>query len=196
MNDVKKTKRKLPSIIRWTLWVLLVQFILLNISSSIYAYRLTHLYNESSDAGSGNIFSRTWKLFTGPKQQRMPINSKPVVPYSEFSLNLENGDNIVVWHSKHDTIAKGTVIFFHGITANKSTLIDEAHEFYTEGFNTMLVDLRAHGQSTGDVTTIGYDEDEEVKLVFDHVVKSGEKNCYSLWCLTGCRGGSESSSRS
>ena len=51
------------------------------------------------------------------------------------------------------------------------------------GYNTMLVDMRAHGNSEGIVNSIGYKESEEVKLAYDHISKKGEKNIV-LWGMS------------
>jgi hypothetical protein len=47
----------------------------------------------------------------------------------------------------------------------------------------MLVDLRAHGNSEGIVSGLGYKESEEVKLAYDQVSKKGEKNIV-LWGMS------------
>ena len=91
--EEKKTRQKWPSILRWTLWVILVQIVLINISAAFYAYRLTHFYNDPSlrtSQPSGNIFTKTWKLFTGPKFPKSQINDVPVFIYDTVSLQTEN----------------------------------------------------------------------------------------------------------
>jgi esterase/lipase len=40
----------------------------------------------------------------------------------------------------------------------------------------MLVDLRAHGRSDGNVTTMGFREGEDVKLAYEYILKKGERN--------------------
>lgn len=174
-------KRRLPSVIRWILWVLLVQFILINISASLYAYKLTHLYKSVSvnDHASGkNIFIKTWKLFTGPNQPKLEITEKPVFPFDTVLLKTAKGLNIDTWFAKTDSISKGTVIMFHGITVNKAVLLDEAFEFLKWGYNILLVDFRAHGNSGGSTTTIGLRETEEVKLAWDYMQQQGEKTIF------------------
>jgi alpha-beta hydrolase superfamily lysophospholipase len=181
MNDLNNQKRRLPSIFRWIIWVLLVQFILLNISSAIYAYRLTHFYNNTSvnlNTSSSNIFSRTWKLFTGPRQMKPVIKEKPVFPYQDISLKTTDSLIIRGWYSRQDSISKGTVILFHGINANKAFLLDEAYEFRFEGYNVLMVDFRGHGDSEGNTTTIGYRESEEVKLAYDFIRSQGDSNIF------------------
>ena len=174
-------KRKLPSIVRWILWVLLVQVILFNISAAFYANRFTYVYDDPALRNKGlnrNIFVKTWHLFSGPRQPRSIITEFPVFPYDTLILKTKNGIFIDAWYAEPDSISKGTVILFHGIMANKGMLLAEAAEFRDDGYNVMLVDFRAHGNSGGHITTIGVKESEEVKLAYDYIDKQGEKNIF------------------
>ncbi len=177
----QNTKRKLPTFIRWILWVLLVQFILINISASLYAFRLTHVNDDPSLRNSKparNIFTKTWRLFTGPRQPRSIITEWPRFPVDTVTLKTHDGILIEAWYGKTDSGRKGTVLLFHGIASNKGMLLAEAEEFRNQGYDVMLTDLRAHGNSGGNTTTIGVREAEEVKLSYDYVVQKGEKNIF------------------
>ena len=181
MSVPTTTKRRFPSLIRWIVWVLLVQFVLMNISAAIYAYRLTHFYKDPSLRTSSpdkNIFTKTWKLFTGPKQPRSFITDKPVFRYETIQLKTGQGHIIEAWYGKVDSLSKGTVILFHGITSNKGSLLQEAYEFRYHDYNVMLVDLRGHGNSDGNNSTIGYHESEEVKLAYDWIAQKGESRIF------------------
>ena len=178
-----KFRLKIPSYIRWIGWVLLVQFVLINISAALYAYKLTHVYDDPSlrnSKPSKNIFVKTWRLFTGPRQAKSVITETPTFTFDTVTLKTEKGILIDAWYGKTDSVSKGTVILFHGITANKGMIIDEAAEFHYQGYNVLLVDFRAHGNSSGQTTTIGIRESEEVKLAYDYVAGKGQKNIF-LW---------------
>ncbi len=183
MDEKKKKRRRLPALLRWTLWVLLFQFILINISASIYAYRLTH-FSSNPDADlshdGSNIFSKTWKLFTGPRYTRSVINDKPSYAFDTVRLTTHAGVLIDAWYAEPDSTAAGTVLLFHGIGASKGLMLAEAAEFRHLGYNVLLVDFRAHGNSGGNITTMGMRETEEVKLAFDYIKGRGEKNII-LW---------------
>jgi len=179
--EKQNTRRKLPAALRWILWVLLVQFVLFNISAALYAYKFTHVYDDPSlrtKKPGSNVFTKTWRLFSGPRQPRSIITASPAFPYDTVMLKTNSGIFIEAWHAKPDSLAKGTVILFHGIMSNKGMLIAEAAEFRYQGYNIMLVDLRAHGNSGGNTTTIGVRESEEVKLAYDYVEQQGEKNIF------------------
>ena len=58
--------------------------------------------------------------------------------------------------------ARGSVALFHGYSASRASLLNEAKIFNELGYDAMLVDFRGCGGSTGDVTTLGYCEAEDV----------------------------------
>ncbi|HPG12435.1 MAG TPA: alpha/beta hydrolase [Chitinophagaceae bacterium] len=177
----KRKKNKLAAITKWVLWVLLVQFLLLNISAALYAYKLTHFYTDKQIRKSydeTNVFGKTWRLFSGPRFQKQITGDIPIFQYDTVWLQIKSGLKINAWYAKTDSSSKGTVIMFHGITSNKSVMIPEANEFLYQGYNIMMVDLRAHGNSDGSTTTIGIKESEEVKLAWDWVRQNGENNIF------------------
>ena len=180
----KKTRRRLPSLFRWIGWVLLFQLVLFNISAAIYAHRLTHFYNDPSLQGShssGNIFRKTWKLFTGPKFPKSIIRQTPSFSYDTIRLKRSNGDLIDAWYGEPDSMARGTVIMFHGHGGTKGGNSAEAAAFRKMGYNIFQIDFRAHGNSGGNTCTIGYDEAEDVKLAYDYIKKKGEKKTKHKW---------------
>ena len=181
--EKKSLKQKLPPILRWVFWVLLVQFILFNISAACYAYKLSYFYNDPSihnEYSNENVFSKTWRLFSGPRLTKSVITELPAFPFDTVTLKTDKGIFIDAWYAKTDSASKGTVLLFHGLTNNKETVLAEAHEFRYLGYNVMLIDFRAHGNSGGNITTIGVRESEEVKLAYDYIAQLGEKKII-LW---------------
>jgi pimeloyl-ACP methyl ester carboxylesterase len=172
--------RKVPrSVFKWILWAVLAQFILINISGIIYGYKLTHFYDAAPNSGdetpSGNIFIKTWRIFKGPTYRKITIEDAPEIPYQTVRLLTKDSLSLEAWYIPVDS-SKGTVILIHGLGGNKSNVLKQADEFRYLGFNVMLVDLRAHGRSEGNITTIGFRESEDVKLAYDYILNKGEKN--------------------
>jgi hypothetical protein len=185
MKD-NKTSNKTARILKWIGNVLLVQLILINISAAFHAYRFTHYYDDdkirNQQPSEGKPFLRTWRMMTGKKLARSLIQYYPIIPYDTVLLTMANGKKLEAWYMKADS-AKGTVILFHGLSSNKGNVLGEAFEFVSFGYNTLLVDMRAHGNSEGIVNSIGFKESEEVKLAYDHISKKGEKNIV-LWGMS------------
>jgi alpha-beta hydrolase superfamily lysophospholipase len=181
----ERKKNRLRAALRLVLWVLLVQFVLINVSAALYAYKFTHLYpaeEAAAQSSPGNFFSKTWYLFSGPRYYKLPCADKPNA-YDSISLKANNDLSIEAWYAKWntpDSFAYGTVILFHGLMGNKSTVLHQAEQFRGWGFNVLLLDARAHGHSGGTITTIGYQESEEVKLAYDLVKARGDSTIF-LW---------------
>ena len=178
--EKKTLRQQATAALKWIGWVLLVQFILINICAALYAYKLTHFYDKVKPGSfqDGNIFTKSWKIFTGPKYAKAFVTDTPTFPVEKISLQRADGSMIEGWYAKASDSAKGTVLLFHGISANRSSLLDEASEFLRSNYNTLLLDFRAHGNSEGHTTTIAFRETEEVKLAFDFAGNKGEKNIY------------------
>jgi len=170
-------------LIRLIIWILVIQFILLNISTFLQAGKLTRFYDAASlkdQAEPTNILSKTWRLFNGRKYAKSTDNYKPIYNYETVVLKTKSDLDIEAWYAKADSVARGTVVLFHGLGNSKSNVLPEANEFRFLGFNVMLVDFRGHGNSDGNTTTIGYKESEEVKLAYEWLIKKGETKII-LW---------------
>lgn len=181
--EKQSVKQKIFSSLRWIGWVILVQFLLLNISAAMYAHRLTHFYNDTSveeTDDSPNVFKKTWRLFAGQRYAKSVITKEPDFPVDTVHLITKKKLLIDCWYSKVDSAAIGTVILYHPLSTNKLRVSAEAEEFRKWGYNVFLIDFRAHGSSDGNNTTIGYREAEEVKLAYDYIAAKGEKNII-LW---------------
>ena len=178
----KNNPKRFRSALKWILWVLLFQFLLINLSASLHAWKQTHFYTDPGlrvpKPSSRNIFIKTWKLFAGIKYPRSIIQKSPDFPIDTVQLKTKKGILIDCWYSRPDAVSKGTVILFHGLGTNKTAVLSEASEFRYMGYNVMLVDSRGHGNSGGNTTTIGASESEEVKLAYDDVSQKGEKNIF------------------
>lgn len=176
MQKQRAAKGKTRIIFRWIGWVLLVQFLLINISSALYAYKFTHFRDGVPPAKPhSNIFFKTWRYFTGPDQYRIQNNDRPSFPVETVHLATAGGLQLEGWYAPADSTPKGTVIVLHGITTGKAQVIPEAGEFRFWGYNILMIDFRAHGNSQGNTTTIGVREVEDVKLAYDFVRARGEK---------------------
>jgi len=101
--EKSKFRLKIPTYLRWIGWVLLVQFVLINISAALYAYKLTHVYTDPALRNakpSKNVLVKTWRLFTGPRQAKSVITETPTFPVDTVTLKTEKGSLIDYWYGK------------------------------------------------------------------------------------------------
>ncbi len=167
-------KKGLKFFLKW----ILALFILLNMVVFFHAYKFTHFYNtgeieiKAADAKTG--WEKTKELLFGINAVKQ-FNTKPDTVFSAQYFKTKSGLKLEAWILEVDS-ALGTVALFHGHGGKKSSLLNEAAEFRKLGYNTILLDFRAHGNSEGNTCTIGYKEVEDVKLVYDYLISKGEKN--------------------
>ncbi len=171
---------------RSLLKALLVLFILLNIITAFHAYKFTHYYESSEVTIKRPEDKSGWDK---TKEALFGINAvkkkNDVVPDSAFQtvfLKSSNCPKLEAWYIPVEN-SKGTVCLFHGHGGNKSGVFEESKVFRSIGYNTLLVDFRAHGNSEGNTCTIGYDESEDVELAYDYIKGKGETNII-LWGIS------------
>ncbi|MFT3979578.1 MAG: alpha/beta hydrolase [Ferruginibacter sp.] len=167
-------KKTFVKIFKW----LLALFILLNVVVFCHAYKFTHFYEPGEvtikPAAEKNGWDKTKEMLFGINAVKQK-NTAPDTAYQTIYLTTGNGLKLEAWVINTDS-ARGTVALFHGHGSKKSSLLPEAAVFRSLGYNTVLLDFRAHGNSQGNTCTIGYKEAEDVKLLYDYIAGTGEKN--------------------
>jgi uncharacterized protein len=163
-----------------------VLFIFINVVSAFHAYKFTHFYNAGEITVKPDSLKSGWDK---TKEALFGINfAKKKNDYAPDSscqtITLTSNDSIKLeaWYMTVPA-AKGTVAMFHGHGGNKSGMIKEAAAFRQLGYNTLLVDFRAHGGSAGNTCTIGVEEAQDVYAAYNYVKAGGEKNII-LWGIS------------
>lgn len=155
-----------------------ILFILLNLVVIMHAYKFTHFYE------AGSVQAKPQSEKTGldiAGEMLMGIKAmkqKPIAPDTAFErVQIVTADSLRLsaWLFKVNS-PKGTVAIFHGHGSEKSASLAQSAVLNRLGFNTLLVDFRAHGESDGNTCTIGYDEAKDVQAAYTFLQGSGERN--------------------
>jgi alpha-beta hydrolase superfamily lysophospholipase len=164
---------------------ILVIFILLNIVVAFNAYKFTHFYDPGDVAIKPKTEKTTWdktkEILFGINAVKK-VNQAADTNFQTIYFTTKDGIKLNAWYIPTAN-ARGTVALFHGHGGNKTDVLPEAAEFRKLGYNTLLLDFRAHGSSGGNTSTIGFKEAEDVKLVYDFLKNKGEKNIV-LWGIS------------
>lgn len=87
-----------------------------------------------------------------------------ITNWEDVTFVSTDGLRLGAWFIPPDPASDGsTVIFIHGLGSNRGGLLDQAAMLVQAGYGALLLDLRAHGQSEGEVTTFGYNEVNDVR---------------------------------
>lgn len=173
-------------ILKTLLKALLALFVLLNVIIAFHAYKFTHFYNTGEVTIPKKEDKTGWdklkEMLFGINAEKKRNDVSTDSTFNTIYLKTKDSLKLEAWYITADS-SKGTVILFHGHGGNKSGVIKEFESFNKMGYNTMLVDFRAHGSSEGNTCTIGYDESEDVKLAYDYIKSKGEQHIV-LWGIS------------
>lgn len=81
--------------------------------------------------------------------------------YSDVSFKTRDGLTLRGWWipgTQHETI-----VMIHGLSNNREEPLNKAGYLHQAGYNLLVFDLRGHGQSDGNGTTMGYREPEDAR---------------------------------
>jgi fermentation-respiration switch protein FrsA (DUF1100 family) len=135
--------------------------------------------------------SRTMILLHPPRSY--PTVDPLVAGIGEFedvSFQTEDGLELGAWFipaQQSDT--SPTVIFVHGLGANRAGLLDQAKLLHELGYNALLFDLRNHGESEGAVTTLGYAEVQDVEAAVSYLGARSDLDAKRIGLLGHSMGG-------
>ncbi|MEW5692117.1 MAG: alpha/beta hydrolase [Candidatus Hydrogenedentota bacterium] len=105
----------------------------------------------------------TFNKYTHPP--KYPLITKPSdygIAYEDVRFLTEDGMMLSGWFIKGERDKPG-VIVIHGYGTNRSDLIDIIFMFYKLGFSVLSFDFRAHGESGGTRTGLGWTERKDVR---------------------------------
>ncbi|HVI48510.1 MAG TPA: alpha/beta fold hydrolase [Chitinophaga sp.] len=155
-------------------WTFFSLFVLLNFISAFHAWKFTHFYNDAAHHNKKpeemSVGEKTQMILFGVRLSKPIITDTPAAPYETVHLTTSNDLHLEGWWIPVSQ-PHGTVILFHGYGSNKGHKLPEAAYFRELGYNTFLLDFRAHGNSEGSACSIGYKEAEDVKLAWDYVTR-------------------------
>lgn len=115
----------------------------------------------------------------GPFYSHQPTEQYP----NTIKFQVHEGIDLSagIYYTEKDTV-KGTIILVHGIRAYKERFLSLSKFLGTQGYHTIAVDLRAHGESEGDYCTFGIKEKRDVINLLNQIEKNKRlKGRVGIW---------------
>jgi alpha-beta hydrolase superfamily lysophospholipase len=156
-----------------------VAFVLLNLLAFVHAYSMTHFVSGGARTPRPDQLTRMGKvgvLFTGVTLAK-PLNTMTPatfnLPYTTHRYRGADGTEYEAWHVPANgppwRRSRGVCLLFPGYAGPKASVLDEAVVARQAGFDAFLVDFRGCGGSSGNITTVGYVEAEDVAEAVNYV---------------------------
>ncbi len=100
---------------------------------------------------------------------RKPLTQKPRLPYQDLSFRGEGGILLKGWLIRSQVPRRGLLVYLHGIGDNRGSGLGVGERFAPKGWDVLLYDSRAQGESEGDACTYGYFERGDLSKALDAV---------------------------
>jgi hypothetical protein len=96
-----------------------------------------------------------------PRRRIGPTPAAMGMAYSDVSFKTRDGLTLRGWWipgTRHESI-----VMVHGLSNSRREPLDKAGYLHQAGYNLLVFDLRGHGQSDGEGTTMGFREPEDAR---------------------------------
>jgi alpha-beta hydrolase superfamily lysophospholipase len=93
----------------------------------------------------------------------------PPPPTCQDATFAGDGVNLKGWRCRAPTARRGTLVYLHGVADNRTSGTGVIDRFGRLGFDVVVYDSRAHGESEGELCTYGYYEKRDLHHVLDTV---------------------------
>lgn len=160
----RKTRKRLFKFV-------LVVFVVLNVLSYLGAYGLTHFSSPNY-----------WGLgIPRPTSSKVPTDIG--LEYVTQRIPINQNEWLETWFiPARNSASNGTILLFPGNKGSKAKqLLAPTKVFHNLGYDTLLVDFRGVGGSSGNTTTLGVREAKDVALTMNYAQRSNLKHPLVLY---------------
>jgi alpha-beta hydrolase superfamily lysophospholipase len=151
--------------------VVLTVFFVLNILAYVGAYSLTH-FSSPGHWGLG---------LPRPTSSKLPTDIG--LEYLTQRIPISQTEWLETWFiPAQSSVSRGTVLLFPGNAGSKAKqLLAPTQVFHNLGYDTLLVDFRGVGGSSGNTTTLGVRESKDVALTMSYAQRSNFQRPFILY---------------
>jgi alpha-beta hydrolase superfamily lysophospholipase len=149
----------------------LLGLLLANGIAYVQAHAMTHFVpggQPLNQFAAAPLSDKLWALITGVRLPRPENRHTPADHYLPFEVRhipLPQNEQLEAWFVPH-LGPRGIVLMFPGYAGVKEAFLTPAAELYQFGYSSLLVDFRGSGGSSGNDTTLGLREADDVAASF------------------------------
>lgn len=116
---------------------------------------------------SPNLYQNLFNLQDNSKNIEKIATAERKYEWEQIHLSSPHGYSLRGTYIPAPQASKKTVVFLHGLFQNRSSGLDYLDIYQKLGYNMLIVDARAHGDSGGSVISWGYFEKDDVNAWLD-----------------------------
>ena len=90
----------------------------------------------------------------------------------DFSVRASDGVELRGWKVRARTSGANWILLFHGVSDNRTGVLGHAELLLRHGYNVVMMDSRAHGESGGTLATYGWKERYDTVAIADALYSS------------------------
>jgi uncharacterized protein len=117
-------------------------------------------------AVTGDVLTRPAQHGVGPSPASLPAES--------LTLQTRAGETVASWLIRGKT-GCGAVLLVHGVRADRRDMVGRAIYLRSLGYTVLLIDLPAHGESSGTHITYGLQEARGVEAALDYLTRESPR---------------------
>lgn len=151
LKDVRKKKKsKFKTILNTVILIfILFNIIMLYIGNVFYSKAFLMDTKKELDQYDSNKMYFSEERYNTLQKEEVTVSSK--YKYRLYGTYIKNGKS-----------TKDTVILLHDVSGSRWSVLKYVDMYLDKGFNVLIYDSRAHGQSGGDNVTYGYYEQQDL----------------------------------
>ncbi len=111
------------------------------------------------------------------------VQQPPEKYYKDEIFSFDTNDHLKISGIIHYTNfpCKGNIILLHGIRSSKESFLPVLNFIAKNGFNSVAIDLRAHGTSEGEYCTYGFKEKDDISKLIDYLSNEKKFKNFGIW---------------
>lgn len=146
-------------------------------------YLVEYAIARSGDGGNRNVNTDNIQEKNEPAEQsKIDIKKDEIKketkfflqknPYEQAQIKSKDGLNLKGFYLENSPDSNANwVLLIHGYRAEHDSMNDYAKHYYEAGYNVLLPDLRASGESEGNYVGMGWLEKDDAKIWIDWIIE-------------------------
>lgn len=139
----------------------------------------------------GVVYMRTMSIV---HPARRVLTSTPddvgITDWEAVRFPSSDGLQLAGWFVSPGPTSDGaTLVLLHGVRNHREEMLLQAAMLHRHGYGALLFDLRAHGESEGDTSTLGYAEVADLRGAVDYLLARPEVNPERIGVMGHSMGG-------